>query len=107
MIDTGARLDDGTTPHRDILTRVCAIAAVILAAAALAVSLLHAGPTGATGATGPSGSPGLTGATGPAGPAAYDPYSYICTMSNVPFYYLPGSPVETAYLPCSNTNPNG
>ena len=80
------------------------IVAAVLAGAALAVSLMHMGPAGPQGSPGVPGTQGLPGATGPAGPAAYDPYGYICTVTNVPGFT---SGLVTAYYPCSDKNPNG
>lgn len=40
---------------------ILAVLAAVLAAAALAVSLLHAGPRGVAGSQGPAGRPGSTG----------------------------------------------
>ena len=78
------------------VTAAAAFAALILAGAALAVSLTHAGPRGAAGAA------GLTGPAGPAGPAGLDAptLSYQCQM------LMPknGGTETTFYWPCT---PNG
>ena len=79
--------------------------AVALAAAALAVAVLHAapGPRGPAGPQGPAGPAGATGQQGPAGPAA-PALGFTCQM------LFPdqsaGGTNTTFYWPCT-TNPNG
>ena len=90
---------DEPKPRKDMFPRVLSFIAVALSAAAVALTLLHAGPQGLRGVPGPSGAQGQTGATGP---AAYDPYGYICTTTNVPFNGV----LKTAFSPCSDVNPN-
>ena len=98
-LNTPPPWEEHSKPRRDMFPRVLSVAAVMLAGAALAVSLMHSGPQGATG---PQGAAGAQGETGPQGPAAPDPYGYICTTTNVPFNGV----LKTAYSPCSDVNPN-
>lgn len=81
------------------------IIACILAGAALAVSLTHAGPRGLRGTTGVRGPQGVQGQQGPAGPAGqdgqtpYTSYDQVCwtTATN-----QQTGVTGTYYYPCTN-----
>jgi len=78
--------------------------AVALSAAALAVSLLHAGPRGAAGPAGQVGPVGQQGPAGPAGPSA-PTLEFVCQelFPN----YSEGGTETTFYWPCTTSNLNG
>jgi hypothetical protein len=78
--------------------------AIALSAAALTVSLLHAGPRGAPGPTGLTGSVGPAGPQGPAGQNA-PLLGYECQEL---FPNGSSNGTETTfYWPCTNNSQNG
>jgi hypothetical protein len=88
----------------DLVTMLMLGLAVALSAAALAVSLLHAGPRGMPGQAGQPGPAGEQGPAGPAGPAA-PTLGYVCQQL---FPNGSSSGTETTfYWPCSNNSLNG
>jgi hypothetical protein len=83
-----------------LFTTIMLALSVALSAAALAVSLLHAGPRGAAG---PAGQQGQAGQQGPAGPAGQDApaLNYTCQML---FPKGSSSGTETTmYWPCTDS----
>ena len=82
-----------------VFTVIMLVAAVALSGAALAVSLMHAGPQGPRGTQGAAGAQGPAGEQGPAGQDA-PALSYQCQML---FPMGSSSGTETTmYWPCTN-----
>ena len=104
-LNTPPPWEEHSKPRRDMFPRVLSFIAVALSAAAVALTLMHAGPAGPQGLRGATGATGAQGQTGATGPAAYDPYGYICTISNMPGF--PGGGLQTGYYPCTDKSPTG
>lgn len=89
-----------------LFTTIMLALAVALSAAALAVSLMHAGPAGPRGTQGSQGAQGAQGPAGPQGPAGQDApaagYGYTCQM----LFPRNGGTETTMYWPCTD-NGNG
>lgn len=85
-------------------SRVMSTLALVVAAAALAVALLHAGPRGVRG---PAGQAGPAGQQGPAGPAGLNAptLSYEC-QDLFPNNSSNGTET-TFYWPCTNNSNDG
>ena len=82
--------------------------AAILAGAALAVSLMHAGPRGIQGVQGVQGSSGATGpqgpqgSPGPAGNSGTTPYSSYNQVCDNTFTNGTTGVAQLYYFPCTN-----
>jgi hypothetical protein len=101
-----ATVEEKSAPRAPRITfsRVMSVLALAVASAALAVSLMHAGPRGAQGSAGQPGSQGAPGAQGPAGQNA-PALGYECQEL---FPQGSSSGTETTmYWPCTPDSASG